>query len=156
MKLAVADHNFTNFSLTPSVNFVVNIPESIAGYFYTGRVHVGPKENAFQPSSPIHHMTELKCVLSVDTNNHPLLLFYTDGGPNRRLTYATVQMSLISVFLDLDLDFLCAVRTLPYHSWKNPVEHTMSISNIGLQSVGIMRQKTESSEEALKSCNSLN
>ena len=31
----------------------------------------------------------------------------------------------------------------------------MSILNIGLQSVGIMRQKTESFEEALKPCNSL-
>ena len=34
---------------------------------------------------------------------------------------------------------LVAVRTPPYHSWKNPVERIMSIINIALQSVGLMR-----------------
>ena len=35
--------------LTPSVHFVVNVPTSIDGSFYTGQVLVGLKENAFQP-----------------------------------------------------------------------------------------------------------
>lgn len=154
-KLAVADDDFTKFSLTPSVSFLINIPESITESFYTGRVFVGLKENAFHPSSPIRHMTELKGVLEAVDDCHPLLLLYTDGGPDHRLTYVSVQISLISIFLALDLDFLCAVRTPPYHSWKNPAERIMSILNIGLQSVGIMRQKTKSFEEALKSCNNL-
>ena len=154
-KLVVADHDFTKFSLTPSVCFLINIPESITESFYTGRVFVGLKENAFQPSSPIRHMTELKGVLEAVNDSHPLPLLYTDGGPDHRLTYASVQISLISMFLALDLDFLCAVRTPPYHSWKNPAERIMSILNIGLQSVGIMRQRTESFKEALKSCNNL-
>ena len=151
---AVADHDFTKFSLTPSVHFLVEIPESMDGSFYTGRVHVGLKENAFQPSSPIRHMAELHSILDAD-EAPPMLLLYADGGPDHRMTYATVQISLICLFLYLDLDFLCAIRTPPYHSWKNPAERVMSILNIGLQSVGIMRQKTESFEEALKPCNSL-
>ena len=154
-KLAVADHDFTKFSLTPSVSFIITIPDSILGSFYTGRVFVGLKENAFQPSSPIRHMAELEGVLHTVNDDHPLLLLYTDGGPDHRLTYATVQISLICIFLALDLDFLCAVRTPPYHSWKNPAERIMSILNIGLQSVGVMRQKTQSFEEALKQCNNL-
>ena len=107
--LAVADHDFTKFSLTPSVNFFVNIPKNLAGTFYTGRVHVGLKENAFQTSSPIRHLTKLKGISHADTNIHPQLLLYTDGGPNHRMTYATVQMSLICLFVDLDPDFLCVV-----------------------------------------------
>lgn len=154
-KLAVADHDFTKFSLTPSVSFLINTPEKITESFYTGRVFVGLKDNVFQPSSPIRHMTELKGVLHAINDTHPLLLLYTDGGPDHRLTYTTVQISLISLFLALDLDYLCAVRTPPYHSWKNPAERIMSILNVGLQSVGIMRQKTRSFEEALKSCNNL-
>jgi len=39
------------------------------------------------------------------------------------------------------LDYLVAVRTPPYNSWKNPVEHIMSELNLALQAVGVMRQK---------------
>ena len=44
------------------------------------------------------------------------------------------------LFLKMDLDYLSAVRTPPYHSWKHPVERIMAIINIALQSVGLMRQ----------------
>ena len=49
---------------------------------------------------------------------------YSDGGSDQRLTYmyVSVQVSLISLFLKQDLDFLCAARTAPAHSWNNPVE----------------------------------
>ena len=57
-------------------------------------------------------------------------------------------MSLIALFIKLDLDFLCVARTAPYHSWKNPVERIMSINNIGLQSVGLMREKADDDFEA--------
>ena len=134
--------------------FFVNVPESIAENFYTGDVYVGLKENAFQPSSPIRHMTELNCILS-GMSEKPVLLLYTDGGPDHRLTYISVQISLIALFLEKNFDYLCAVRTPPYNSWKNPAERIMSILNIGLQSVGIMRTKTSSYEKELKSCNSL-
>ena len=154
-KLVVADHDFTKFSLTPSVSFLISIPESITQSFYSGKVFVGLKENCFQPSSPIHHMTELKGILNAVDNTHPLLLLYTDGGPDHRLTYVSVQISLICIFLALDLDFLCAVRTPPPSQLENPAERIMSILNIGLQSVGVMRQKTQSCEDQLKNCNSL-
>ena len=42
--------------------------------------------------------------------------------PMVALTYVTVQLSLICIFLKLDLDYLCAGHTAPYHSWRNPVE----------------------------------
>ena len=154
LSLQVADHDFTKFSMTPSVCFFVNVPESIAENFYTGDVYVGLKENAFQPSSPIPHMTELNCILS-GMSEKPVLLLYTDGCPDHRLTYISVQISLIALFLEKNFDYLCAVRTPPYNSWKNPAERIMSILNIGLQSVGIMRTKTSSYEKELKSCNSL-
>ena len=154
-KLVVSDHDFTKFSLTPSVSFLINIPESMSGSFYTGKVFVGIKENCFEPSSPLRHVTELSSVLQAAGDINPMLLIYTDGGPDHRLTYVSVQVSLICIFLALDLDFLCAVRTPPYHSWKNPAERVMSILNLGIQSIGIMRQETTSYEEKLKSCNNL-
>ena len=85
-----------------------------------------------------------------------MLFVYTDGGPDHRLTYISTQLSLIFLFLDLNLDFLCAARTAPNQSWRNPVERIMSIVNLGFQSVGMMRKEmTPQIEKALKNCNSL-
>ena len=86
----------------------------------------------------------------------PIIFLYTDGGPDNRITYLSVQLTLVSVFLILDLDFLCACRTAPAPLWKNPVERVMSILNLGLQSIGLKRQvSTPATEAALKNYNSL-
>jgi len=153
----VGDHDFTKFSLVPSVCFVVDIPDSIEGSWYTGRAFVAFKDAVFEPSSPQHHTAELTCLL-VGTNLHlyPILFLYSDGGSDHRRTFLNVQLSLISLFLTLDPDFLCACRTVPYHSWRNPVERLMSIVNLGLQSVGVMRKERSSEAEALlNKCNNM-
>lgn len=69
----------------------------------------------------------------------PIVLLYSDGGPDHRCTYASVKLSLMSLFIAQDLDMLVALRTAPGHSWANPVERIMSIVNIGLQGIGVMR-----------------
>ena len=69
----------------------------------------------------------------------------------------SVQLSYIALFLTRDLDYLVAVRTPPYNSWKNPAERVMSELNLALQTVGIMRQKlpTAALEKVLVGCNSM-
>ena len=53
------------------MNFIIDIPSTIDSSFYCGKVFVGLKENAFQPSSPIRHITELNGVLdSIDVPDH--------------------------------------------------------------------------------------
>lgn len=85
-----------------------------------------------------------------------IMFLYTDGGPDHRTTYILTQLSPIALFLNLNLDYLCAVRTAPHNSWKNPVERMMSILNLGCQSIGLMRtQMSEPAEAALKNCNSI-
>ena len=153
-KLAVSDHDFTRLSLTPSVAMIIDVPESIEESFHRGRVFVVFKENAFQPSSPGRHMAELKEILQRLGPLKPILLLYTDGGPDHRLTYLSVQLSLIFLWLNFDLDFLCAIRTPPQHSCKNPVERIMSIINIALQGVGVMREEAPHEDE-LKCCGQL-
>ena len=57
----------------------------------------------------------------------------------------------------MDLDLLVAGRTAPNHSWKNPVERFMSIINLGLQCVGIMRREGGAQfEQAIKNVNNVN
>ncbi len=121
-------------------------------------MHVGLKETLFESSSPFRHMCELDQIItnSATISSHPILFIYSDGGPDHRLTYISVQLSLICLFLKLDLDFLCACRTAPYHSWKNPVERVMSVLNLGLQSVGLARAELpENLEKEVAKCNTL-
>ncbi|XP_071947398.1 uncharacterized protein [Antedon mediterranea] len=154
-KFVVADHDFTRLSLTPSVNLFIDVPDHIDDSFHVGQVCISFKENCFQPSSPIRHMTELRQEMTNLNLNKPMLLAYTDGGPDHRVTYLSVQLSLIAMFVNLDLDFLCAVRTPPKRSWKNPVERIMSIINVGLQGVGVMREKAITHEDKLTKCGGL-
>ena len=146
----VADHDFTKFSLIPSVSFVVDIPEDVSDSWYSGQVLVGLKEGAFESSSPHRHVTELHDALQERNliQDKSVLFLYCDGGPDHRLTYLSVQLSLISLFLQNDLDYLCACRTAPFHSWRNPAERIMSILNLGLQCVGLMREKMSDDREA--------
>ena len=148
--MPVGDHDFTRFSITPSVCFILQIPDVVEESWYRGQVLVGIKESAFEPSSPLRHSTELSNILiSKHLDTEPILFLYTDGGPDHRLTYLSVQLSLIALFLKLDLDFLCVCRTAPFHSWRNPVERIMSLLNLGMQSVGLMRKEMDDSMQSV-------
>jgi hypothetical protein len=155
---AVADHDFTKTGIIPSVAMICNIPESINGDFYTGKVNIGLKDPIFQPSSPLRHATELyHLLLDEEHVNKPVLCLYTDGGLNHHCTYTRVQLSYICLFIALDLDYFVAVRTPSQHSWKNPVERIMSILNLGLQSVGVMRtEMNDDSEKLMRKCGIMN
>ena len=152
--LEVGDHNFTKFSIVPSVVLVADIPDNIQESWYRGQVLVGFKDAAFESSSPMRHATELASILSSDTHLQKSFLFlYSDGGPDHK---SDIRISTGVLFLTLDLDFLCAARTAQSHSWRNPVERVMSTLNLGLQCIGLMREKGDSDFEAeVAKCKSL-
>ena len=82
-----------------------------------------------------------------------MLLVFTDSEPDHCLTYTSIQLSLIALFLNLNL---CAARTAPNQSWRNSVERIMSILNLGFRSVGMMRKEmTPEIGRKIKHCNSL-
>lgn len=154
-KMVIGDHVLPDFHLAPSVNLLINVQENIEGSFYRGKVYVGAQRLHIQAfSNPIRHATELKQILvSRDSSVEPILVLYTDGGPDHHLTYVSVQLSLLASFIQLDLDFLCAIRTPPHNSWKNPAERIMSILNLALQSAGIARTRTDSEDQLQRSNN---
>lgn len=122
----------------------------------TGTVYVGLKDAVFEASSPLRHACELYQTLQSFSFSKSILFIFSDGGPDHRLTYVSVQLSLICLFIRLDLDYLCAGRTAPYHSWRNPVERIMSILNLGLQCIGLAReQMPEDFEKEVEKCNNL-
>ncbi|CAB4425839.1 unnamed protein product [Rhizophagus irregularis] len=140
------------------VTMICNIPESINDNFYEGKIHIGIKDPIFQPSSPLCHATELyHILLEEELVEKPVLCLYTDGGPDHHCTYTRVQLSYICLFIALDFDYFVAVRTPPQYSWKNPVERVMSILNLGLQSIGLMRTEMNNESERLMSkCGTMN
>ena len=117
---------------------------------------IGLKDAAFEHSTPLRHASEIYNILQSVSFNKTVLFIYSDGGCDHRLTFISVQLSLICLFLKLDLDYLCAGRTAPYHSWRNPVERVMSIINLGLQCVGLARaEMPDEVEKEVGKCNSL-
>ena len=118
-RLLAADHDFTKFSIIPSVILQTEIPEEFSGSWYNGQVMVMLKEGAFEPSSPARHSAEMATIIEQKVPNHPVLFIYSDGGPDHRLTYLSVKLALIALYLKLNLDYLCAARTAPYHSYMN-------------------------------------
>jgi hypothetical protein len=150
------DHDFTKFSLIPSVALLVNIPETIDGSWYDGQVSVSIKDAIYEPSSPFRHSAELNKWLITKMAGRSVLFLYADGGPDHRLSFVSVQLSLLALFISLDLDMLIAGQTAPSHSWANPVERIMAIINLGLQCIGVMRkQMGEEVEKVLASCGNL-
>ena len=92
-----------------------SIPSSIDDTFFSGDVYVTTKDKVMQPSSPMRHATELHQVLNDKLDEIPPILFlYSDGGPDHRLTYGSVQVSLVCLFLRLKLDMIVAVRCAPH------------------------------------------
>ena len=119
-------------------------------------IFVGVNDSIFEPSSPFCHATELSSLLTRQCDTNPILLLYTDGGPDHRVNFLSVQLSLIAVFLARDLDCLVAVRTPPFNSWKNPAERIMSELNLALQAVGLMRTRmSDKLEKKMENCKSM-
>ena len=125
--LGALDHDFHTHGVVPSVSLLIDIPESPLDSFFTGQV-LGAKA-VTQPSSPLRHSTELSkillreaCAENTVTGNKSVLIIVSDGGPDHRLLYGSVQVSLLALFLRLNLDMLIAIRTCPYQSWTNPAE----------------------------------
>ena len=146
----VGDHDFCKFSIIPSVSLLIDIPESMEHSWYEGQVYVAYMDAVYEPSSPLRHATELYSILRSKIGSKSVLYIYTDGGPDHCLTYLSVQLSLIALFHNLNLDLLITGRTAPCHMWKNPVERMMSIVNLGLQCVGMMRREARDNFESMQ------
>lgn len=161
--LEALDHDFHICGVVPSVCFFVNIPGSITDSFFNGEVEVVNKDKILQASNPFRHAAELlKSLRDSQCNeegkaNKGILAIHTDGGPDHRITYLSVQISLICLFVALDLDMLVAVRTAPQMSWINLAERIMSQLNLALQNVALAREEMpEQFEKRMKTLSSIN
>ena len=84
-------------------------------------------------------------------------ILYLEGSQSSHFFAITdgVQKSLIGLFLHHDMDEVLVCRPAAGLSYHNPVERVCIIANLGLQSVGLMRQKMSADmEEPIRNCNS--
>ncbi|CAC5376627.1 unnamed protein product [Mytilus coruscus] len=128
----------------------------MAVYSDEGKVSVIYKDSIFMPSSPWRHATEICQMLQASGEVPPLVILFSDGGPDHGITYHAVKLSLIVMFKKLDLDMLVAGRTAPGNSWVTPAERIMSLLNIAAQNVALTRSEMNSEmEQIIKSANSM-
>ena len=136
----------------------VNIPDNHRDSFYDGTVHVTLKDKVLQPSSASRHLAETTHILRQNVSKFginldtPMLLIYSDGGPDYRTSFWSVQLAHVMQFIVLDLDLLIAAHTAPHHSYSNHAERIMSLLNIAQQNSALQgRSKSEEYESRLKS-----
>jgi hypothetical protein len=130
---------------------LADIPDDILESFYRGRVFVLVKDAVFQPSTPLRHATEMNAVFKAAglDNAMEVLLLYTDGGPDHNVKFISVWLGLLCIFLACDLDFLIAARTCPQQSWRNCVEKIMSLLNLAMYGVALVRKQMGDDNEDL-------
>ena len=120
--------------LTPAVILINDIPESIEKSWYRGKACVGIKMTATDPSSALRNATEIAKVLINKYGSKeavpPILILYTDGGPENRTTFLSVKIALICLQKFLNLDQALAVRTAPGHSYHNPADKINCVLNL--------------------------
>ena len=74
----------------------------------------------------------------------------SNGGGDRKVDFLSIKKALISKFLIRDLDEIIVCRTAAGSSYRNTVERIHAVANLGLQSVGMTRQKMSPDMKLLK------
>ena len=129
--------------------------------WYHGKASVGIKISATDLFTALQNATEVANVLieKFDTKEAvpPVLILYTDGGPEHRTKFLSVKIVLICLQKYLDIDQVLAVRTAPGHSYQNPGEKINCQLNIGLYGIGYMRKHLTDPffEQSLSRCTGL-
>ena len=85
----------------------------------------------------------------------PYFYVYSDCGPEKKTDNLSVQKSYIAFFLLHSFEEILIARTAADLSHRNPAERVHAITNLGLQSVGLMRKAMpQNMENVIRNSNS--
>lgn len=161
---------------TPTVTLIMDIPREMDDPWLRGDVYVSLKNAVFEPSTAMRSVSEVlhllrflrdrgpaekrSLVVDLEGQIRSILLAITDGGSEHRSTFASVWIALSCLFRGGDFDYVCFLRTCPGQSWMNFVERIMSILNIALSGVVVMREAIDQDrggalERAVAGCGSM-
>lgn len=148
--LNALDHDNIPQHLTPSISIKLVPPTDLSNAWYAGEPCITIKDAIFEHSTAFRHASELIARYSEEDLERPMLFIGSDGGPDHNLTSIMVMLSYVALFLYLDIDFPCAVRTPPNFSFINPAERFMATANIALIGVSLCRNHLGDNEKHVK------
>ncbi len=153
--VVAGDHNFSAHKITPSVIHFMNQSTEPGDSLYsggpegTGRTYVSLHDAVMDPSNGYKHAAHFNdwlirvanedsnFVLTPGETRHftkgraYLVLIECDGGPDHNLTHLSNQLALFGLFLQGDMDKLCATRGCAGLSYLNTAERPMSLLTLG-------------------------
>ena len=101
-QLQALDHDFHLFGIVPSVAFFIDVPDNASDSFFRGATFVTNKDKVTQPSSALRHSAEMKSLIRLNYDgmvaSKPVLVIVSDGGPDHRVTFGSVQVASLSLF----------------------------------------------------------
>ena len=114
------------------------------------------RDSVFDASEVYDHCAQLIDTLNAADPNPIVLVLQTDGGPDHLLKQVSTKVALLALAKKLDVDRLVVLRYAPNGSAMNKVERSMSILNLPLAHVAIMRgDMAPLAEQAVTSANSM-
>ena len=101
-----------SITLIPTVG-LSHIPDEVDKSWYHGIPYVYLKITATDPSSALHNATKVEDILAHryqgKQNIPPIIILYTDGGPEHRSNFLFVKIALNALQKSLNADMLVAV-----------------------------------------------
>ena len=102
--------------IVQSVTFAIDNAETITETFFRGNAFVTNKDKVTQPSSALRHSTEFTHLIHTNfnedgiTSKQPVAVVVSNGGPDHKVTFGSVQVTTLAMFLVLDFDMVVYIR----------------------------------------------
>ena len=117
--LQSVDHDFAAITLVPTVVMVHDLPPTIDQSWYRGQPYIYVKITATEPSSALRNSIEIENALikkyATKKNIPPVVIIYTDRGPEHPTNFLSVKIAVIALQKLLNSDMIIALRTAPGH-----------------------------------------
>jgi hypothetical protein len=174
-KANALDHDWHRANVVCSFTLASITPTDVDGSFRHGHIIVAIKDKATQVSSSMRHAVEFSAKVRLlvarddelrkqhassddvpEGTSMPYgMVLRADGGSDRNPKNLSVQLSMLFLFMDLDVDFLILEITAADVSHVNEVEGVMPTANVVLQHQAFARGRMSPHfENKFKSANS--
>ena len=111
------------------------------GEWYSWQIFYGFKLMVSEGSSAMQCAAEIVDVMTEHFDKTPPCLYvYSDSGPERKTDNLSVQKLYAALFLQHNFEEVLIAQTAANLSYRNPMERLHSITNLGLQAIGLMRK----------------
>ena len=111
--------------------------------FLSGRPFFTTKDKVSAPFWSIAHGADLRSIIRFHNStdgasiDKEILVMFTDSSSDHNGMHISTQVSIICLFIQVNLDMLVALGCFPTQSWVNPSERIISILNLSLQNCSL-------------------